>query len=112
MYYNNKAGFVLSSIDKTQNCSIGATRVPGCDLGHKTNAFDDASFLVTATTRFVTLHKLFIFNRAGAHASRAFHSSASTQRNATLALLEQKVASCIALQSLPEYRKWLLAYAR
>nr|CAB3253010.1 protein HIRA-like [Phallusia mammillata] len=52
------------------------------------------------------------FNGMGAHASRSSHISPMSQRNATLAMLESKVAACVVIESVSEYRRWMLAYVR
>ncbi|CAK8689613.1 protein HIRA-like [Clavelina lepadiformis] len=75
-------------------------------------ATNDGGLLTKHEEEIMTSLRKKMSSGTGAHASRSFHATSSTQRNATLALLEHKVAACVMLQSACEYRKWLLAYVR
>jgi len=49
---------------------------------------------------------------SGTQASQSYRGIVSAQRDATVAVLEQKVNRCETLESSIEYRRWLLAYVR
>uniref|UniRef100_H2YBH0 Protein HIRA-like C-terminal domain-containing protein n=1 Tax=Ciona savignyi TaxID=51511 RepID=H2YBH0_CIOSA len=48
----------------------------------------------------------------GSLAARTFHTTASTQRDATLAMLERKLSASLLLECASQYKRWLLAYIR
>lgn len=53
-----------------------------------------------------------LYCSVGASALKMFHSNPPMQRSATLAFLEGRVETCVALNSVSEYKYWLLMYIR